>query len=124
MHDDEETEQSWLEHWIVVGKVSEKAEESIGSVNGKVEPMYTRSNSCYAMAVCFVDANPPDDDYAIVVGQQHNSIRYDVYTPDEHVELVIYSIHPNLSLIQSDVTGLHMVTLGEYYKIVDEEVKE
>jgi hypothetical protein len=118
---EEDMDEEWLEHWIVVGKVSDKAKEAIELVNGKVEPMYTRFSSCVATAVCFLYAEPEDDDVGFVHGNDGKALKLDVFSADEHITLVLYSIYPNPDRDVSDVTGLHLVAEEEWFKIVDEQ---
>jgi hypothetical protein len=118
---DEETGEGWLEHWIVVGNVSEKAIEAIELVNGHVDRLFSHSmyHDYSAFAVCFLYDDPPDDDVGFVYKHDGKALQIDVYSSDEHIALYLYSIYPNPDRDVSDVTGLHLVTEGEWFEIVD-----
>lgn len=122
--DEEETgEGEWQEHWIVVGSVSDLAREAIELVNGKVAQLYTHTfNSGFqAVAVCFLYADD-DDETGFSFSNHDDALYINASTPDENIDLVLYSIHPNPDRDVSDVTGLHLITEGEWFKLDEERV--
>jgi hypothetical protein len=121
IEDDEEEESSWLEHWIVVGHVSDKAKEAIALVGGNISPMQSPSMRIRAMAVCFLYAEPEDNDVGFSFSDDNKALQIDVFSLGEHVTLYLYSIYPNADRDVADITGLHLVIEDEYFGIIDKK---
>lgn len=119
--DEEETE-GWQEYWLVVGGVSEKAQEAIESVDGKVQRVTAlRGFSTPALyAVCLLH-HPDDDDqgYSFHTDDGEKARKLFICSADAHHDLYIYCADGSVPRFESDTTQLRLVTEEEWFAIAD-----
>ena len=136
--EDEEETEGWLEHWFAVGGVSQKAQQAIESVDGKVLRMtastrgYTRQlqetriNTYYPgvppLYAVFLLHHPDDDDqgFSYFTDDGEKARKLFIRSADEGHDLYIYCEDGSTPRFESDTTQLRIVTDAEWFEIADE----
>lgn len=119
--DDEETE-GWQEYWLVVGGVSEQAQEAIESVDGKVQRVTNvRGFSTPALyAVCLLyDDNDDDQGFCWHTDDGERARKLFICSADAHHDLYIYCADGSIPRFESDTTQLRIVTEEEWFEMAD-----
>ena len=121
MSDEEETE-GWQEYWLVVGGVSEQAQEAIESVDGKVQRVTaTRGFSPPALyAVCLLyEDNDDDQGFCWHTDDGEKARKLFIASTAAHHDLCIYCADGSIPRFESDTTQLRLVTEAEWFEIAD-----
>lgn len=119
--DEEETE-GWQEYWLVVGGVSEKAQEAIESVDGKVQRVTAlRGFSTPALYAVQLLHHPDDDDQGFCwhTDDGGRARKLFICSADAHHDLYIYCADGSIPRFESDTTQLRIVTEEEWFEMAD-----
>ncbi len=120
--EEKETDEGWLEYWLVVGGVSQKATRAIESVGGRVERLLCRGGLMLPLmyAVCLLYHDDDDDQgfsYHTDDGQKARQLF--IASADAHHDLYIYCDDGSTPRFESNTTYLRIVTEAEWFALAD-----
>lgn len=121
-HDNEEETEGWQEYWLVVGGVSEQAQEAIESVDGKVQRVTNvRGFSTPALYAVQLLYHPDDDDQGFCwhTDDGEKARKLFICSADAHHDLYIYCADGSIPRFESDTTQLRIVTEAEWFALAD-----
>lgn len=123
MDDNEEIDDPWQEHWLMLGYVSKAATEAVESVGGRIVRMSTRQNlSLVIYGVCLL--HHPDDDeqgFTWFTDDDKRARRLNISSADGHHDLYIHCADGFAPRFETDTTELRLITEEEWFKIADEQ---